>query len=161
MTTELVSRRTVVVSWVLTSLCLRYDFAKPSVWLRRKACKPRQFNGFRSDYPLNLVCFGSRLAVFWRSGVWAPFWHCDPKVVVVSVRYPSLRRSLREILLATLGIVWLLVSWFATTGARPRLAVTRCPRRSLQNMPDGSSRRHVLYALLRANVARTCTASLG
>lgn len=58
MTTELVSRRTVVVSWLLTSLCLRYGFAKPSLWLCRKACKPRQFNGFRSDYPLNLVCFG-------------------------------------------------------------------------------------------------------
>jgi len=58
MTAELVSRRTVVVSWLLTSLCLRYGVAKPSVWLCRKACKPRQFNGFRSDYPLNSVCFG-------------------------------------------------------------------------------------------------------
>jgi len=58
MTAEQVSRRTVVVSWLLTSLCLRYGVAKPSVWLCRKACKPRQFNGFRSDYPLNLTCFG-------------------------------------------------------------------------------------------------------
>ncbi len=58
MTTELVSRRTVVVSWLLTSLCLRYGVAKPSVWLCRKACKLHQFNGFRSDYPLNLSCFG-------------------------------------------------------------------------------------------------------
>ena len=58
MTTELVSRRTVVVSWLLTSLCLRYGVAKPSVWLCRKACKRRQFNGFGSDYPLNLTCFG-------------------------------------------------------------------------------------------------------
>lgn len=56
--TELVFRRAVVASWLLTSLCLRYGVAKPSVWLCRKACKPRQFNGFRSDYPLNLVCFG-------------------------------------------------------------------------------------------------------
>lgn len=58
MTTELVSRRTVVISWRLTSLCLRYGFAKPSVWLCRKACKPRPGNGFRSDYPLNLACVG-------------------------------------------------------------------------------------------------------
>ena len=58
MTTELVSRRTVVVSWLLTSLCLRYGVAKPSVWLCRKARKLCQFNGFRSDYPLNFSCFG-------------------------------------------------------------------------------------------------------
>jgi hypothetical protein len=58
MTTELVSRRAVVVSWLLPSLCLRYGFAKPSVWLCRKACKLRQFNGFGSDYPLTLSCFG-------------------------------------------------------------------------------------------------------
>ncbi len=60
MTTELVSRRAVVVSWLLTSLCLRYGFAKPSVWLCRKAWKLRQFNGFGSDYPLTLSCFGLR-----------------------------------------------------------------------------------------------------
>ncbi len=60
MTTELVSRRSVVVSWLLTSLCLRYGVARPSVWRCRKACKRRQFNGFGSDYPLNLSCFGFR-----------------------------------------------------------------------------------------------------
>jgi hypothetical protein len=60
MTAELVSRRTVVVSWLLTSLCLRYGVANPSVWLCRKACKPCPFNGFRSDYPLHLTCFWSR-----------------------------------------------------------------------------------------------------
>jgi hypothetical protein len=60
MTAELVSRRTVVVSWLLTSLCLRYGVANPSVWLCRKACKPRPFNGFRPDYSLNLTCFWSR-----------------------------------------------------------------------------------------------------
>jgi len=59
MTTELVSQRSAVVSFLLPSLCLRYGVAKPSVWLCRKACKRRQFNGFRSDYPLNLTCFGS------------------------------------------------------------------------------------------------------
>jgi hypothetical protein len=58
MTTELVSRRSVVVSWLLTSLCLRYGVARPSVWRCRKACKLRQFNGFRSDYPVTLSCFG-------------------------------------------------------------------------------------------------------
>jgi len=56
MRTELASRR-IVVSWLLTSLCLRYGVAKPSVWLCRKACKLCQFNGFGSDYPLNLPCF--------------------------------------------------------------------------------------------------------
>ena len=59
MRTELASRR-IVVSWLLTALCLRYGVAKPSVWLCRKACKRRQFNGFGSDYPLNLTCFGFR-----------------------------------------------------------------------------------------------------
>jgi hypothetical protein len=58
MTTEPVSLRTVVVSWLSISLRLRYGIAKPSVWLCRKAYKLRQFNGFRSDYPLNLSCFG-------------------------------------------------------------------------------------------------------
>jgi hypothetical protein len=52
------SRRTVVVPWLLNWLCLRYGVAKPSVWLRRKACKPCQFNGFASDYPLTLAGFG-------------------------------------------------------------------------------------------------------
>ncbi|GEM_PF-5960031 len=56
MRTDLVSWR-IVVSWRLTSLCIRYGVAKPSVWLCRKACKGRQFNGFGSDYPLTLTCF--------------------------------------------------------------------------------------------------------
>src|ERR1700691_3321286 len=55
MRTELLSR-CIVVSWLLTSLCLRYGVAKPSVWLCRKACKGRQFKGFGSDYPLDLTC---------------------------------------------------------------------------------------------------------
>jgi len=58
MTRGPLSRRTVVVSWLLNWLCLRYGFARPSVWLCRKACKPCQFNGFASDYPLTLACFG-------------------------------------------------------------------------------------------------------
>jgi hypothetical protein len=58
MTTGLVPRRSLVVSWRLTSLCLRYGVAKPSVWLCGKACKLRQFNGFHSDYRLNFSCFG-------------------------------------------------------------------------------------------------------
>jgi len=57
MSTGLVSR-SILVSWLLTSLCLRYDLVKPSVCLRRKARKRRQFNGFGSDYPLTLSCFG-------------------------------------------------------------------------------------------------------
>jgi hypothetical protein len=57
MTRGPLSRRTVVVSWLLNWLCLRYGFARPSVWLCRKACKPCQFNGFASDYPLTLACF--------------------------------------------------------------------------------------------------------
>ena len=58
MTRRPLSRRTVVVSWLLNWLCFRYGVAKPSVWLCRKACKPRQFSGFGSDYPLTLACFG-------------------------------------------------------------------------------------------------------
>ena len=58
MTRGPLSRRRVVVSRLLNWLCLRYGVAKPSVWLCRKACKPRQFNGFTSDYPLTLACFG-------------------------------------------------------------------------------------------------------
>jgi hypothetical protein len=57
MTRGPLSRRTVVVSWLLNWLCLRYGFARSSVWLCRKACKPCQFNGFASDYPLTLACF--------------------------------------------------------------------------------------------------------
>ena len=58
MTRGPLSRRTVVIPWLLNWLCLRYGFAKPSVWLCAKACKPCQFNGFASDYPLTLACFG-------------------------------------------------------------------------------------------------------
>ena len=57
MTRGPLSRRTVVVSRLLNCFCLRYGVAKPSVWLCRKACKPCQFNGFASDYPLTLGCF--------------------------------------------------------------------------------------------------------
>jgi hypothetical protein len=60
MTRGPLSRRTLVVSWLLNWLCLRYGVVKPSVWLCRKACKPCQFNGFASDYPLTLACFGFR-----------------------------------------------------------------------------------------------------
>jgi hypothetical protein len=58
MTRGPLSRGTVVVSWLLNWLCLRYGVAKPSVWLCRKVCKPCQFNGFASDYPLTLAWFG-------------------------------------------------------------------------------------------------------
>jgi len=58
MTRGPLSRRTVVVSWLLNWLCLRYGVVNPSVWLCRKACKRRQFNVFASDYPLTLACFG-------------------------------------------------------------------------------------------------------
>src|ERR1700739_485121 len=58
MTTELVSPRTAVVSWLLTSLCLRYGVAKPSVWLCMRVRKVVRFNDFHSDYPLNFTCFG-------------------------------------------------------------------------------------------------------
>ena len=87
MTTELLSRRTVVVSWLLNSLCLRYGVAKPSVWLCRKACKLRQFNGFGSDYPLTLVVLGSSIGVFLSTcmcrGFSLRFW----RPFVVSTRY--------------------------------------------------------------------------
>ena len=59
MTTELALQRTVVVSWLLTSLCLRYGVAKPSVWLCMRVRKLLRFNDFHSDYPLNVSCFGS------------------------------------------------------------------------------------------------------
>lgn len=62
MRTELVSRSVVAFPWLLTSVCLRYGVAKPSVWLRKRICKLRRFNDFRSDYPLNLSSF------------WAQYW---------------------------------------------------------------------------------------
>lgn len=49
----------IVVSWLLTSLSLRYGVAKPSVWLCRRVRKLVRFNDFHFDYPLNLSCFGS------------------------------------------------------------------------------------------------------
>lgn len=62
--------RTERVSWsagtflrLLPSVCLRYGIALPSVWLRGRLCKLRQFNKFRSDYPLNLNWF------------WCPNWN--------------------------------------------------------------------------------------
>jgi hypothetical protein len=58
MRTDLASRR-IVVSWLLTALCLRYGVAKPSVWLRMRVRKLVRFNDFHSDYPLNFSCFGS------------------------------------------------------------------------------------------------------
>ena len=72
MTTELVLRRAVAFFRQLTSLCLRYGVAKPSVWLCRRVCKLRRFNCFRFDYPLYLGCFSlpfwsflERLDVHW------------------------------------------------------------------------------------------------
>lgn len=62
MRTELVSGCDVAFSWLLPSVCLRYGVALPSVWLRRRLCKLRQFTNFRSDYPLNLSWF------------WCPNW---------------------------------------------------------------------------------------
>ena len=52
------SRRTVFVSRLLNWFCLRYGVAMSSVWLCAQACKSRQFNGFASDYPHTLACFG-------------------------------------------------------------------------------------------------------
>jgi hypothetical protein len=52
------SRRTVFVSRLLNWFCLRYGVAMPSVWLCAQVCKSRQFNGFASDYPHTLACFG-------------------------------------------------------------------------------------------------------
>jgi len=63
MRTELVSACAGAFSWLLPSVCLRYGVALPSVWLRRRLCKLRQFNNFRSDYPLNLSRF------------WCPNWN--------------------------------------------------------------------------------------
>src|SRR5215469_11415462 len=47
-------------SYRLTSVCLRYGVAKPSVWPCRRACNPRQFSDFRSDSPLTLTLFWFR-----------------------------------------------------------------------------------------------------
>jgi hypothetical protein len=47
-------------SYRLTSVCLRYGVAKPSVWPCGRACNPRQFSVFRSDFPLNFTSFWFR-----------------------------------------------------------------------------------------------------
>ena len=57
MRTELVSACAGAFSWLLPSVCLRYGVALPSVWPRRRLCKLRQFNNFRSDYPLDSSWF--------------------------------------------------------------------------------------------------------
>jgi hypothetical protein len=58
MRTEVVSR--LVLSWQVSSVCLRSGIAKPSVWLRRTSAKLPQLNNFRSDYPLHLSLFCAR-----------------------------------------------------------------------------------------------------
>lgn len=55
MTTSMASQRTVLC--LLTSFCLRYGFAMPSVWLSAIACNLAGFNGFGFDYPLNSTWF--------------------------------------------------------------------------------------------------------
>ena len=63
-------------SSLLTSLCLRYGVAKPSVWPRKRGCNRRQFSDFRSDSPLNFTSF------WLRSGdVGEAFWVCRFLVV--------------------------------------------------------------------------------
>jgi len=68
MRTRLISARAVAFSWLLPSVCLRYGIALPSVWLRRRPSKLRQFNNFRSDYPLTLNWF------------WSPNWNVRAKL---------------------------------------------------------------------------------
>ena len=68
MRTKLVSTCAFTLSWLLPSVCLRNGIALPSVWLRRRPSKLRQFNNFRSDYPLNLNWF------------WSPNWNVRAKL---------------------------------------------------------------------------------
>jgi hypothetical protein len=53
---DIACRRGVAVSQQSSSLCLRYDYARPSVWLRNSVRKLGRFNNFHSDYPLNFSC---------------------------------------------------------------------------------------------------------
>ena len=151
MTRGPLSRRTVVVSWLLNWLCLRYGVAKPSVWLCRKACKPCQFNGFASDYPLTLACFGFQ------------------NLSVLENWYVRTFRALRSEGSRSVGK--LSQSWSQSPGnvagfchdlSNVGISRKHChssssrgarlERRSLQNMPDGSSQQNVLRTLLRALV---------
>lgn len=43
--------------WPLTSLCLRYPVAMPSVWLRKSTGNFHRLNDFGFDYPLNSNCY--------------------------------------------------------------------------------------------------------
>ena len=83
--------------------------------------------------------------------MFARFEISAPKVVVVSVSYPSLGRTLQEVFLA-FAIVSLVLAYVVSTAVRHRLAVAGLERRSLQNMPDVSSQQNVLCTLLRALV---------
>jgi len=56
MRADIACRGRVAVSERSSSLCLRYDYARPSVWLRNSIRKPGRFNNFDSDYPLNFSC---------------------------------------------------------------------------------------------------------
>ena len=89
--------------------------------------------------------------MFLRTGMYSRFEHPAPKVVVVSLSYPGLGRSLQEMLLA-FAMVSLVLAYVVSTAAHHRLAVARLERRSLQNMPDGFSQQNVLRTLLRALV---------
>jgi hypothetical protein len=57
MSTELVFRSGAAFFGLLAAVCPRYDVAKPSIGRRRRGGKLRPFNGFHSDYPLNLSSF--------------------------------------------------------------------------------------------------------
>ena len=83
--------------------------------------------------------------------MFARFEISAPKVVVVSVSYPSLGRSLQKKLLA-FAMISLVLAYVVSTAARHRLAVARLERRFLQNMPDVSSQQNILCTLLRALV---------
>jgi hypothetical protein len=72
MRTDIACRCGVAVSQQSTSLCLRYVHAKPSVWLSSSVGKPREFNNFDSDYPLNLSW--SRLGYFSLVENWFGYW---------------------------------------------------------------------------------------
>jgi hypothetical protein len=48
------------LSWLLASVCLRYDVDMPSVCPRQRGRKHPQFSGFRSDSPLTFTSFWYR-----------------------------------------------------------------------------------------------------
>jgi hypothetical protein len=84
------------LSWLLASVCLRYDVDIPSVCPRKRGCKHPRFSDFRSDSPLTFTSFWFRFGTLVRFSACVR-WTCVLQSWATANRssFPVLARRLR------------------------------------------------------------------